>query len=156
MVDPISLPDMAGEYSFKVYGLPAPQGSKRHVGNGILVESSKRVRPWREAVKQAALDARVPAGGVLRATLTGAVSVDVLFYLPKPKSAPKRFYAAKRPDLDKLLRSTFDALGEAGVWGDDSQVVEVRAGKTYAEPGKALDVPGATITINAREEQATS
>ncbi|QDH92357.1 RusA-like resolvase [Gordonia phage Spooky] len=31
-------------------GIPAPQGSKRHVGNGILIESSKRVGPWRAVV----------------------------------------------------------------------------------------------------------
>ena len=32
---------------FAVLGLPAPQGSKRHVGEGRMVESSKRVKPWR-------------------------------------------------------------------------------------------------------------
>ena len=29
---------------------PAPQGSKRHVGGGRLIEASKRVKPWRQAV----------------------------------------------------------------------------------------------------------
>lgn len=28
-----------------VHGIPAPQGSKRHVGNGVLLESSKMVKP---------------------------------------------------------------------------------------------------------------
>ena len=42
--------------TIRVYGTPAPQGSKRHVGRGVMVESSKKVKPWREAVKQAALD----------------------------------------------------------------------------------------------------
>ena len=37
-----------------VYGTPAPQGSKRHVGHGVMVESSRRVKPWREDVKAAA------------------------------------------------------------------------------------------------------
>ena len=36
-----------------VLGTPAPQGSKRHVGRGIMVESSRLVGPWREAVKAA-------------------------------------------------------------------------------------------------------
>lgn len=31
---------------FSVLGLPAPQGSKTHVGEGRMVESSKRVKPW--------------------------------------------------------------------------------------------------------------
>ena len=41
----------AHERKFTVHGLPAPQGSKRHVGKGVMVESSKYVKPWREAVK---------------------------------------------------------------------------------------------------------
>src|ERR1700676_3259288 len=33
-----------------VRGIPAPQGSKRHVGGGRMIEMSKAVGPWREAV----------------------------------------------------------------------------------------------------------
>ena len=40
-------------YDFFVLGEPAPQGSKRHVGHGILLEQSKKVKPWREAIKYA-------------------------------------------------------------------------------------------------------
>jgi crossover junction endodeoxyribonuclease RusA len=35
----------------RINGIPAPQGSKRHVGNGVMIESSKAVGPWREAVR---------------------------------------------------------------------------------------------------------
>ena len=73
---------------FSVYGLPGPQGSKRFVGKsksgrGIMVESSAKVRPWREAVKWAAMQAgaRIP---------DGPLWVSMVFTLPKPKSAPKR------------------------------------------------------------------
>jgi hypothetical protein len=45
-----------------VYGLPAPQGSKRHVGGGRMIEASKKVGPWREAVVRAStLDALTTA-----------------------------------------------------------------------------------------------
>jgi Holliday junction resolvase RusA-like endonuclease len=37
-----------------VFGQPAPQGSKRHVGHGVMVESSKKVKPWRQDVVAAA------------------------------------------------------------------------------------------------------
>ena len=45
--------------AFDVFGLPGPQGSKRFVGRtktgrGLMVESSAKVKPWREAVKWAA------------------------------------------------------------------------------------------------------
>ena len=43
---------------FFVEGIPASQGSKRHVGRGILIESSKRVKPWRSDVRIAAQEAR--------------------------------------------------------------------------------------------------
>jgi len=36
--------------TFFVPGKPAPQGSKRHVGRGIMLESSREVGPWRERV----------------------------------------------------------------------------------------------------------
>ena len=51
-----------------------------------------------------------------------------------------------KPDIDKLLRSTLDALGEAGLWADDSQVVHVQSSKDYADdrpPGALIKVGGA-------------
>src|SRR5690606_16868121 len=33
-----------------VPGRPAPQGSKRHVGNGVMLESSKAVAAWRTTI----------------------------------------------------------------------------------------------------------
>ena len=42
---------------FWVEGIPRPQGSKRHVGNGRMVEASKHTAGWRKAVSQAALAA---------------------------------------------------------------------------------------------------
>jgi Holliday junction resolvase RusA-like endonuclease len=40
----------------------------------------------------------------------------MVFTLKKPRSAPKRrpSWPDRRPDIDKLLRSTFDALVSAG------------------------------------------
>ncbi len=139
-----------------VIGQPAAQGSKRHVGGGRLIEQSAAVKPWREAVKYAArdLDSVVigdnTAGLPLPDTFTGPLAVTVTFTVPKPKSAPKTrlTYPAKRPDLDKLLRSTLDALTDAGVWADDGLVVELSGRKTYPrEHSDALTVPGALIRI---------
>jgi crossover junction endodeoxyribonuclease RusA len=130
-----------------VYGLPGPQGSKRLVGRdgrgrGILVESSAKVKPWRQAVKYAALET---SGRV-----TGPVAVQMTFTLPKPKSAPRtrRTWPSSRPDLSKLVRSTEDALTDAGAWDDDSRVVHCVACKVFPGEGPdALDRPGAVIRI---------
>ena len=56
------------------------------------------------------------------------------------------------PDLSKLLRSTEDALTDAGLWADDARVVEYeRLAKVYpGEDPEALPVPGVRIEIRAR------
>lgn len=139
-----------------VYGSPAPQGSKKFVGlakstgRGILVESSKKVKPWRQDVKAAGLAAR---GGA--APLDGPLIVRMVFTVPKPKSAPKRrrTWADRKPDLSKLARSTEDALTDAGVLADDARIVEYeRLAKVFpGEDPEALEAPGVIIEIRAIE-----
>lgn len=123
-----------------VSGTAAPQGSKRHVGNGVMVEMSKGVKPWREDVRQACLAAwgDVPLDEPVRLTLE--------FVRKRPASAPKRSTppATSRPDLDKLARAVMDAIGSAGVWTDDSRVTELVCHKRLAEIG---ETPGARITV---------
>ena len=139
-----------GDVGFSVIGMPGPQGSKRHVGNGVMVESSAKVKPWRQDVRDAALLARNGA-----APLDGPLVMRIVFTLPKPASAPKRkrTYPCKKPDLDKLLRSTLDALKTAGLIADDARVVEFdRLAKVYpGEDPDALDVPGARIEVRRME-----
>lgn len=120
-----------------VPGRPAPQGSKRHVGNGIMIESSKALPAWREAVRWTTAQAwnRQPP-------ITGAVLLTLEFVLPRPLSTPP---AIKKPDASKLIRAVEDALTDAGVWRDDSLVVDLRARKRIAE----LDEPaGCRIVIH--------
>ena len=134
-----------------VYGTPAPQGSKRHVGNGILVESSRKVTPWREAIVSEALRQKLEG---LR--MPGPVVVRMTFYLERPKghttpkgarraSAP--VFPARKPDLDKLVRSTLDGLTQAGIVTDDAVVTTIHAAKRYADTRPA----GAAISIHAEE-----
>lgn len=122
-----------------VPGVPAPQGSKRHLGRGVLVESSKAVGPWRERV---ALAAHHEMRG--HELLAGPVLVRIEFRMPRPKSTPKATPAAvKRPDLDKLARAVLDAI-TGTVLVDDSQVVDLSASKRLAEVGES---PGALISV---------
>jgi len=122
-----------------------------------MVESSAKVKPWREAVKWAALahlghrHTRVP--------LTGPLAVHITFTLHRPKghyrtgrnahllrdAAPA--LPAGKPDIDKLLRSTFDGLGEAGMYADDAQIVYVAALKCYADTDRDLLEVGALISV---------
>lgn len=136
--------------SFFVPGKPAPQGSKRYLGvkggKGITVESSKAVAPWRADIRDGAEKAM--AAGQAGYGAGDAVVVQLLFVMPRPVSTPKRRTpaAVKRPDLDKLARAVLDALSSAGVWIDDSQVVELAASKRIAEIDQ---VSGCMITVKA-------
>jgi crossover junction endodeoxyribonuclease RusA len=111
-----------------VPGRPAPQGSKRHVGGGILVESSKAVGPWRTMV------AWTVSQVWLGAPLAGPVSLELEFVMPRPTGTPKRRTppAIKKPDADKLIRAVLDALTKV-VWADDSVITDIRARKRLAE-----------------------
>jgi Holliday junction resolvase RusA-like endonuclease len=126
----------------RVYGDPAPQGSKR-VFNGRVVEASgNKLKVWRKAIA-AACQNLVTEDHTL---LLGPVRVEVEFYLPRPVSVTikKRALPIVPPDLDKLLRGLLDGIGQSEViWGDDSQVVQIEAVKLYADDTE----PGATVTI---------
>jgi Holliday junction resolvase RusA-like endonuclease len=131
-----------------VFGTPGPQGSKKFVGvnkqgRGVMVESSRKVPIWREAVKWAFVERY---GQAERPAVRGPVAVEMVFTLARPKSA-KRARPAVKPDLSKLVRSTEDALTEIGAWEDDARVVCIMASKRYAGAEGALLSPGAMIRI---------
>lgn len=140
-----------------VYGQPAPQGSKKfvgvHAGRGVMVESSKKVKPWRQDVVAAAREAMAGA-----APIDGSLVVRMIFTVPKPASAPKRrtIWPNKKPDVSKLARSTEDALVTAGAISDDARIVEYeRLAKVY--PGESLESlpsPGVYIEIRRMEDVA--
>ncbi len=144
--------------TIKVVGIPAPQGSKtgftnKYTGRVVLVESSKKAKPWRHDVKAAALEARQAVG---HETFTGPVTVEMQFYFEHPKAhyrtgrlanllrpnAP--FWKSTIPDLSKLVRACEDALTDAGVWRDDALVVEMTVAKAYSDPAER---PGVHITV---------
>jgi Holliday junction resolvase RusA-like endonuclease len=136
-----------------VHGSPAPQASKRFVGTtkggrGLMVESSAKVKPWRQDVVAAAMIARGDA-----TPLDGPLIVRMVFTLQKPLSAPKRrrTWADRKPDLSKLARSTEDALTTAGCIADDARIVEYeRLAKVYpGEDPEALSSAGVLIVIKA-------
>jgi len=135
-----------------VLGKPAPQGSKRHVGRGILLESSKRCKPWRQDVKYAALEA-LPDGWYAMMDKPILVSVTFIFARPKGHFRSNGELKPKAPshctarvgDTDKLCRSILDALSNS-VFSDDSQVIALNAQKRYATRNEQ---PSAIITIAA-------
>jgi Holliday junction resolvase RusA-like endonuclease len=120
-----------------VLGRPAPQGSKEQGGAGQLLESSAYLPAWREAVKLAAYEAYGAAGvdpetlPVFGAGVPVIVELCTFYVTPEQCCAAGTDEPIGTPDIDKLLRSTLDALGgrkrrSARLFADDSQVVEIR------------------------------
>jgi len=143
------------ELEFRVVGVAAPQGSKTRTRNGGMMESSKKVKPWRQDVIHAALEAY--AGN----PFNEPVSVSIEFIFPRPKShygtgknsetirpkAPLFCTSKTNGDIDKVCRSTFDALSVSSggsIIMDDSLVVSVKALKRYAA---RYELAGANINV---------
>jgi Holliday junction resolvase RusA-like endonuclease len=130
---------MTRSVSFDVVGLPHPQGSKSAFvrgGRAVIVEgSSKSGRDkhaaWRAAVADGARKALANAEPFL-----GPTECVMVFYLPLPASDPHRTLHVSAPDLDKLVRSTGDALVNAGLLKDDSLLWLISAKKGYARNGQ--------------------
>jgi Holliday junction resolvase RusA-like endonuclease len=122
--------------NIRVYGIPASQGSKRPIGNNRFIEASKKLAPWRKAVKDA-------SSGLVVEDLDAPIGCNIIFFLPRPKTV-KRDYPTVFPDVDKTMRSTFDALTQAGVWADDKMVCFATVSKRYETDDQP---PGAFIEI---------
>jgi crossover junction endodeoxyribonuclease RusA len=113
---------------------------------GRVIEASKKLKPWREAIAKVVED-KLPTDHQM---ILGPVSVEINFYLPRPPSV-KRPAPIVPPDIDKLCRAVLDGLGQGlngksgdgRLWADDSLVIELVARKFYADSRK----PGADIKV---------
>ena len=113
------LAELGGKYietfSFSVYGKPAPQGSKKHVGRGILIESSKHVYGWRKYIK---VTAKRLLPKPWHAKMGIHLEAEFLFKRPKShyrangelKPLAPAHCKTRVGDLDKLVRALADAL----------------------------------------------
>ena len=143
--------------SFYVCGDPSPKGSKTAVvrgGRAVLLDGRRgpaRVKYalWKENVATYAQIAMRVVGATagVYAPLDGALGIEVVFYLPRPKNETKaqrsRTWHTVRPDADKLLRAVLDPLSKI-VITDDARIALVRVEKRYAATPDAI---GAQITV---------
>ena len=138
------------EYIITIKGIEsAPQGSKKHVGRGIMVETCKRLKSWR---KEVSLRAKL----IVDEIIEEPVEVEVVFWFKRPlkhylpnkmirQSAPVYITNKNKGDLDKHCRALLDSLTKSA-FADDSQVVSLHAVKKYCETESQT---GATIKIRS-------
>lgn len=117
-----------------VVGLPAPQGSKSRMPNGAILEGKSAAqrlkhKSWRGAVEDAA---RAWVAEHNAAPFDGPLAVTIQFRFPLPASDPHRTRHTTQPDIDKIQRSTFDALKLGGLIHDDARIFQSVTSKTYA------------------------
>lgn len=145
------------EIRFFCAGHPAPGGSKTgfaikkggvYTGRVAIIDAGgQRTKEWRQAVAAAAMIAMKQADSV---PLTGAIEVELLFHIQRPKShyrsngiqlkpnAP--LHHVTRPDCLKLARSTEDAM-TSKCYEDDAQIVKETIEKAFGSP------PGCFIVV---------
>ncbi len=132
-----------------VYASPAPQGSMKAIIIGDQARvmcDNKKTMPYRQAVTMYARHKLAQEN--INEPMAGKhvpVKLMIEFHLQRPKGAPKKRTApAVKPDLDKLVRATCDAL-KGVLYLDDGQVTELRARKVYAEGAEMVIIGMETL-----------
>lgn len=161
------------EYSVKtvrlrVVGIPAPKGSQRAINRGgraRLVaggsdENKEQISTWRADIILACQRNPIPAKHPVPVFHPEEpLTIAIVFRVPAratdlrgDKLTPKpsmRALAAHGRDIDKLMRSTYDAITQSRrIWIDDSRVAAGPPVRRYVLPGQWI---GADILIGTDE-----
>lgn len=129
----------------KILGNPVAQGRPRAFRRGSFIGmyDPKKSKDWKSTVARQA----VQQGASM---LSGALKMDLIFFMPRPKSLSKKIiYHTKKPDLDNLVKAIKDAL-EGICYKNDSQVVESSEKKIYANDHE--ETAGVWIKIEAKDD----
>lgn len=121
-------------YTFFVPGEPAPK-----YGDRPRSYTASGAHGWNDSL---CLAARRSAAGTV--VYGEAVAVEIVFFMPRPQSAPGRSRPDVTPDIDKLERMVLDAL-TSFLYEDDCQVVHSDTRVFYADHGQAT---GAAIRVS--------
>jgi Holliday junction resolvase RusA-like endonuclease len=126
--------------SFTVFGSAEPKGSARAFvrgGRAIVTSDNPSLSKWEAVVRNEAQRIAELAGHRL---FQAAVTISVVFHMPRPKSVNPRVrpFPQVKPDLSKLVRGLEDPL--TGIlFTDDAQVIGIGALKLYTDgPAKAV------------------
>lgn len=146
---------------FFIAGIPRPKGSFKTLLNfafrAWLIKKGINLKAWKgaqtigfwqnnDALKAWKYQVDYVLKQIPKDPYDGAVAIDLLFMMPRPKSHYKKSggltksaarYPQTKPDEDKLQRALRDLL-EGHLYSNDSRIVDSNVSKRYAEsPDKA-------------------
>lgn len=127
--------------SFFVSGIPLAQGRPRfkRVGKFTKTYDPAKSKSWKESVRWQFIEQMHKEN---RSMIEGVIEADLVFLLPRPKSLPKKTkYHVKKPDLDNLVKSVFDAL-QGIAFHSDSQIYKMTVTKLYE-----TKIPGVSVIL---------
>lgn len=121
----------------------------------MVEQAGNALKHYRRSVTAAAAALNTP-------TITEPVSIAILFHFTRPKShytstgklkaaAPRNVYPARRGDIDKLCRSTLDAI-TGPLIKDDAQVINLMAAVVWSMfDGVTIELEQSRNTIEPGE-----
>lgn len=132
---------------FTIPGKPIPKLRPRFTKKGVTYDSQKKEK----LITKMVLLSQLRDAGFLR-RLNGALTIDLRFYTPVPRSCSRRARNAKlgqpdltRPDIDNFSKFYLDTMNQL-VYEDDNQVYSMYCEKIYS------DNPRVEITIKENGE----
>lgn len=133
--------DEDGYLSFFVSGIPLAQGRPRfkRVGKFTKTYDPTESKSWKESVRWQCIEFMRKER---KEMIDGAIEASLVFLLPRPKSLPKKTkHHLKKPDVDNLCKSIFDAL-QGIAFKSDSQIYKMTVTKLYE-----TKIPGVSIIL---------
>lgn len=120
-------------HSGEVFVEPKPKGRPRFAkrGNFVKAYTDAKTKGYEQVVRNQLRHS------FAESPLEGAIAINLIFFLPRPKSVKKnkRPFPTVKPDLDNLVKSFLDAANGI-LFKDDNLIVEIVAVKRYADNSK--------------------
>ena len=120
-------------HEYTIDGTAIPQGSKAISRAGFMYESNKNLKAWRKHVTETLTQQHKGK------QLLGALAVRITVKFARPKTVTRKNVTVK-PDVDKLARAILDSGTDAGIWKDDSQIIDLRITKDYTTYASQVQV----------------
>jgi Holliday junction resolvase RusA-like endonuclease len=131
---------------FMVEGKPVPKARPRWSRRTGKTYTPKRTQAHEKAIAMWCRAAMMDGGFMSAFPLEGAVRVAIDFVFKRTKKTKSALYHTITPDIDNLEKCVLDGINKAGLWKDDSQVIECFASKRFVVSDES-EKPHTKVTV---------